>query len=140
MKKILFLIGCSLIALTACNQPAADKAATEGCGGVSKDSMLLVMNVPIKILPDSIASFKTAFAACQAESQKEPGCQVYEIYQSYTDSTVFHLYEVWQNKPEHLKHMETPHFKTYIELTKPMNDPAKQGQTQEIYVCPMVNK
>ncbi len=96
------------------------------------------MNIPIKIKPEYVSAYKRAFEKCQAGSLKETACSDYALYQSYTDSTEFHLFERWVNKPGHLAHMETEHFKVYREETKGMNDKPKTKMITT-YVCPCVN-
>ncbi len=96
------------------------------------------MNIPIKIKPEFVSAYKAAFEKCQAGSLQEKACLDYYIFQSYTDSTEFLLFERWTNKQGHLNHMQTDHFKKYKEETKVMND---QPKTKAIIntVCPCVN-
>jgi quinol monooxygenase YgiN len=97
------------------------------------------MNIPLKIKPELVSAYKVAFEKCRAGSLQEETCLAYELYQSYTDSTEFHLFERWKNKPGHLAHMQTPHFNQYKEETKDMNDQAK-AKMITTYVCPCVNR
>jgi quinol monooxygenase YgiN len=97
------------------------------------------MNIPIKIKPEFVSAYKVAFEKCQAGSLQEEACLDYALFQSYTDSTEFHLFERWTNKPGHNAHMETQHFLQYREETRGMNDRAKTSMITT-YVCPCVNK
>jgi quinol monooxygenase YgiN len=97
------------------------------------------MNIPIKIKPEFVSAYKVAFEKCQTGSLQEEACLEYALFQSYTDSTEFHLFERWTNKPGHNAHMETQHFLQYREETRGMNDRAKTKMITT-YVCPCVNE
>ena len=140
MKKRLLIIGCAVVLVAGCcnssNQPADGKT----CDHVAKkDSLEIIMNIPIKIKPEFVSAYKVAFEKCQAGTLQEEACLDYVIFQSYTDSTEFHLFERWTNKLGHLAHMQTAHFLQYREETKGMNDQAKTKML-ETYVCPAVNQ
>lgn len=139
MKKVFTaIIGCLLL-FTACSESATEKKEASNTCLCSKDSMQVVMNLPQKIKPEFVSAYKAAFNKCASETLKEPGCLVYEIYQSYEDSTLLFITETWANKGEHLKHMETPHLKALIEETKNMGDSGDTRKSAEIYVCKNVN-
>ena len=96
------------------------------------------MNIPVKIKPEFVSAYKTAFDKCRAETLKEEACLAYDLFQSYSDSTEFHLFEMWTNKPGHQNHMQTAHIKQYFEEINGMNDrPATQAVV--ITVCPEIN-
>ncbi len=137
MKKILFVIGCGIIAFSSCNQPSTG-IAQEKCCSPQKDSLEFVMNIPIKIKPEYVSAYKKAFEKCQAGTLKEVTCLDYYLYQSYTDSTEFNLLERWKNKPGHLAHMKTDHFKVYIAEVKGMNDKPR-FKTITTYACSCAN-
>ncbi len=140
MKKILFSLACGLMVLSGCCNKAADKqAAGDGCCGVSKDSMQIVMNIPMKIKPESLSAYLAAFKKCQEGTLQEPGAIEYAMFRSLTDSTELFLFERWKDKPSHKAHMETTHFKQYREETAGMNDTTFQKKTVVTYVCPAVN-
>ena len=140
MKKVILTIGCGVALLAGCcntsNQPAEGK--TCGCAA-KKDSLEIIMNIPVKIKPEFVSAYKVAFEKCQTGSLQEEACLDYVLFQSYTDSTEFHLFERWKNKPGHLAHMQTPHFNQYREDTKGMNDRARTKMITT-YVCPCVNE
>ena len=97
------------------------------------------MNIPVKIKAESVSAYKIAFEKCQAGSLQEDACLDYALFQSYTDSTEFHLFERWKNKPGHLAHMETSHFLQYREETKGMNERARTRMITT-FVCLCVNE
>ena len=140
MKKVIFIIGCGIVLLAGCcNSSNQQSAGGETCGcAAQKDSMQLILNIPIKIKPEFVSAYLRAFEKCQAATLQEEACMDYAIFQSYTDSTEFHLFERWTNKPGHLAHMETAHFLQYREETRGMNDRAGSSMITT-YVCPCVN-
>jgi len=140
MKKVMFIIGCGIVLLAGCcNSSVQQSVCEETCScAAKKDSMVIIMNIPIKIKPEFVSAYLKAFEKCQAATLQEEACTGYAIFQSYTDSTEFHLFERWKNKPGHLAHMETAHFLQYREETRGMNDRASSSMI-ETYVCPCVN-
>ena len=134
MKQIVCIIVCVLAVFTAC-----ESKAPETCCMSMKDSVEVIMNIPVKIKPEYVSAYKAAFDKCQAESLKEEACLAYDLFQSYKDSTEFHLFERWANKPGHRLHMETAHLKTYLEEVRGTQDQARTSRL-EIYVCPMLNE
>ena len=139
MKKVFFVIGCGIIFLAGCCNNSNQATCGKSCSYTqNKDSLEIIMNIPIKIKPGQVSAYIKAFEKCQAGSLKEEACLDYSLFRSYTDSTEFHLFERWTNKPGHLAHMQTEHFNQYKEETKGMNDkPATK--TIVTYVCPRVN-
>jgi len=139
MKQIVFIIGCVLAVLTGCVSKTQVTAEAEGCCVTNKDSYEIIMNIPVKVKPEFIEAYKTAFDKCQAATLKEEACLAYDLFQSYNDSTEFHLFERWTNKAGHLAHMETEHLKNYFEEIRGMQDQARTRMITTI-VCPMVNE
>ena len=139
MKKMIFLAVAviALLSTWACNT-ATNEAKVCKCAE-NKDSYKIVMNIPVKVKPEFISAYKAAFDKCQAETLKEETCEAYDLYQSYSDSTVFHLYEIWTNKPGHNNHMQTPHLKQYFEEINGMTEQAATNIVV-VTVCPEVNK
>ena len=140
MKKSILAIGCCVALLAGCCNSTKQSKCGMTCGcAAKKDSLEIIMNIPIKIKPEFVSAYKLAFEKCQAATLQEEACLDYIIFQSYTDSTEFHLFERWTNKPGHNFHMETPHFLVYREETRGMNDRAKTKMITT-YVCPCVNE
>jgi len=140
MKKVIIIISCGIFLLYGCCNSSDQQAACgETCScAAKKDSLELILNIPIKIKPESVSAYLRAFEKCQAATLQEEACLDYVIFQSYTDSTEFHLFERWKNKPGHLFHMETEHFNVYRQETRGMNDRARSPMIST-YVCPCVN-
>jgi len=139
MKKIVCIIGCVLFVLTAWAPKSSKTAATEECCEAMKDSVEVIMNIPVKLKPEFVSAYKAAFEKCRTETLKEEACLAYDLFQSYKDSTEFHLFERWKNKPGHLAHMQTPHIKVYFEEIRGMQDRAATRMI-EVRVCPILNK
>ena len=138
MKQIVGIIGCVLVFCVGCSSKDTT-ACSEGCSHVAnKDSLEIIMNIPMKIKPEYISIFKEAFDKCQAETLKEEACLAYELFQSYKDSTEFHLFERWAHKPGHLAHMETEHIKVYFKEIEGSRDRASSRSINTI-VCPELN-
>ena len=140
MKKIILTIGCVVAILAGCCNSSKQLTDGKTCDyAAKKDSLEIIMNIPIKIKAEFVSAYKVAFEKCQTGTLQEKACLGYVIFQSYTDSTEFYLFERWKNKPGHLAHMQTAHFLQYREETKGMNDQAKTKMIVT-YVCPAVNQ
>jgi quinol monooxygenase YgiN len=138
MKKFLFIIAGIFTLLTACCEPKTQEANADECCVANKDSYEIVMNIPVKIKPEHVSAYKAAFDKCQAESLKEEACQAYELFQSYKDSTEFHLFEKWTNNPGLQNHMQTEHVKLFFKEIEGMQVAAKTKMLTTT-VCPKIN-
>jgi quinol monooxygenase YgiN len=138
MKQTLLIIVCALTAFTACCEQKKQVTCTGECCLAKKDSFEIIMNIPIKVKPESVSAYKAAFDKCQAETLKEEACLAYDLFQSYKDSTEFHLFEKWTNKPGHQKHMQTEHLKVYFKEIDGMQVAAKTKMITTT-VCPKIN-
>lgn len=133
MKYLVFTV-CALT-LFSCTNSASK--VEESCSA-NKDSFEIVMNIPQKIKPEFVSAYKVAFEECRTETLKEETCMAYDLFQSYKDSTEFHLFERWKNKPGHQAHMKTPHIAAFFEKVKDMRDKASTEKVI-VTVCPQVN-
>jgi quinol monooxygenase YgiN len=133
MKQIVCIIVCVLAFFTVYEVKAQEATCV-----ANKNSAEIVMNIPMKIKPEYVEIFKTAFEKCRTETLKEEACLAYDLFQSYKDSTEFHLFERWAHKPGHLAHMETEHIKVYFKEIEGARDRAA-GSMLEVYVCPIMN-
>ena len=138
MKKNLLFIVCVVTVLNACCESKTQTANTEECCVAMKDSFEIIMNIPVKIKPEYVSAYKTAFDKCQAETLKEKACLAYDLFQSYNDSTEFHLFERWTNKPGHQNHMQTDHLKVFFQEINGMQVTAKSKMITTT-VCPKIN-
>jgi len=138
MKQNIFFIVCALFLFAACCDSKKQVAETDAGCVEMKDSFEIIMNIPIKIKPESVSAYIVAFDKCQAETLKEEACLAYDLFQSYKDSTEFHLYERWTNKPGHQNHMQTDHLKRFFQEIEGMQVAAKT-QMITTTVCPKIN-
>jgi len=139
MKQFILIIGCVCVILSGCQPKAPVTAEKDVCCVAIKDSLEIIMNIPLKVKPEFVSAYKAAFDKCRAETLKEEACLAYDLFQSYQDSTEFHLFERWKNKPGHLKHMETEHLKLYFQEIRGMQDAAPSKMITTV-VCPKVNE
>ena len=139
MKQFILIIGCVFFILSGCQPKASATAEKDVCCVAIKDSLEIIMNIPLKVKPEFVSAYKAAFDKCRAETLKEEACLAYDLFQSYQDSTEFHLFERWTNKPGHQKHMETEHLKLYFQEIRGMQDAARSKMITT-FVCPKVNE
>ena len=138
MKQFLLITVCILTMLTACCESKTQMANTDDCCVANKDSYEIIMNIPIKIKPEQVSAYIVAFDKCRAETLKEEACLAYDLFQSYKDSTEFHLFERWTNKPGHQAHMQTEHLKTFFKEIEGMQV-ATASKMITTTVCPKIN-
>ncbi|MDR2234380.1 MAG: antibiotic biosynthesis monooxygenase [Tannerella sp.] len=138
MKHFICIVGCVLVAFTGCRSESKTAAEADMCCVANKDSLEIIMNIPMKIKPEYVTIFKTAFDKCRAATMQEEACLAYDLFQSYTDSTEFHLFERWKNKPGHLAHMEQEHLKVYFKEIEGSRDQTDKKMITTI-VCPILN-
>ena len=58
-------------------------------------------------------------------SRSEPGCIVYDLYQSADDKQTFMFYECWKSKRDLDEHLQKPYTKAFIEKTEMFAEPLK---------------
>jgi quinol monooxygenase YgiN len=82
-----------------------------------------------------------SFDKCRAKVlEHEPGCLDYSLFQSYNDSTLFCITEVWATKGDHIAHMKLAHTKKHISETQGIRDPLFKSKTSYTYwICPGAN-
>ena len=137
MRKILLAIGCIVLLSGCCNtsnQETGGKACN--CAAI-KDSLEIIMNIPIKVKHEYVSAYKAAYEKCKVSSMQEEVCLEYSLFQSYTDSTEFHIFERWKNTPGHLAHKETEHYKQFRKEIEGMT--VQISGRMNTYVCPCVN-
>lgn len=139
MKKMLFSLACGLLLLSSCCQSSTSDKSSGSCCNVSKDSMQIVMNIPMKVKPEFLSAYLAAFDKCQQGTLQEAGVIEYTMFRSLTDSTELFLFERWKDTPSHKAHMETAHFKQYKEEIAGMRDTTYAKKSVVTYVCPAVN-
>ena len=81
---------------------------------------MFVLQVNIKIKPDSIDAFMTRLAENAREARKEPGCRQFEILVDPRDHTSVMLFEIYKDVDAFEAHQQTPHFKKYVAEAVPL--------------------
>ena len=138
MKHFFCIIVCVFAVFTACCESKTQVVNADACCVAKKDSLEIIMNIPVKIKPEFVSAYKAAFDKCQAATLKEEACLAYDLFQSYKDSTEFHLFEKWTNKPGHQYHMETEHVKLFFQEIRGMQVTASSKMITTT-VCPKIN-
>lgn len=64
---------------------------------------------------DQIAAVKTELFKMITPTRQEEGCIEYRLHQDNDDPAVFLFYENWQSAACVEQHVNSPHFKAYVE-------------------------
>ncbi len=79
--------------------------------------------VTIDVKPENIDEFAQAsLGDAQGSVRDEPGCFRFDIHQDTSVPSRFYLYEVYYDETAFQAHLESPHFRKWISLVKPMFD------------------
>jgi len=71
---------------------------------------MLVVNVHVRVKPESVEVFKQASIENAAQSVQEPGVARFDVIQQADDPTRFLLVEVYRTKDAAAQHKETAHY------------------------------
>lgn len=69
---------------------------------------------------DSVELLKTELLKLIAPTREENGCIEYNLHQDNDDPAVFLFYETWESEACLEKHMNTNHFKSYVNAVASM--------------------
>lgn len=113
----------SLIGILSIAAAAVVALSTVGCSNCEKmaDS-IIVTKATMKILPDSIESFKRVARTVVSHSHQEEGCLNYAFYQDVTDSTIFFLYEEYVDRAALDTHLKKGYLEEFRTARQPMLD------------------
>lgn len=64
---------------------------------------------------DTIEAVKAELKNMIEPTRKEEGCLEYRLHQDNDNPAIFVFYENWENPASVERHMNSPHFKTYVE-------------------------
>ena len=81
---------------------------------------MLIVQVHVRVKPESIEAFSQASQANARESVKEPGIARFDILQQQDDPSRFLLTEVYRSPEAPAAHKETAHYKTWRDTVAPM--------------------
>lgn len=76
---------------------------------------MLIVHCNVHTTPDGADAFTRASLANAEASRQEPGCQVFECYQSDEDPTVFVLVERYDGPADLEFHKTQPHYLAWKE-------------------------
>jgi autoinducer 2-degrading protein len=82
--------------------------------------MSFVLEVKIRIKPDSVDAFMAKLADNAKAARTEPGCRTFDVSVDPNDKTSVMLYEVYADEKAFQAHQETPHFKKYLAEAIPL--------------------
>lgn len=68
----------------------------------------------------ALETVKTELLKMIEPTREEEGCIEYRLHQDNNDPTVFIFFEMWENLTCLERHMETPHFSSYIAAVEGM--------------------
>ena len=82
--------------------------------------MSFVLEVKIRIKPESVDAFMAKLAENAKAARTEPGCRTFDVSVDPDDKTSVMLYEVYADEKAFQAHQETPHFKKYLAEAVPL--------------------
>jgi len=94
-----------------------------------KRKIMFSIFVTLNVKSEYLEEFTNAsFGDAQGSVRDESGCFRFDINQDVEIPTRFYLYEVYRDENAFQAHLETPHFKEWISIVKPMFD----GETEKV--------
>jgi len=72
----------------------------------------------IKVKDDMVNNVRKELESLVTATVQEEGCINYNLHQSIDESSLFIIYENWENKDALDRHMATPHFTAWREKAK----------------------
>ncbi|MGZ5652136.1 MAG: putative quinol monooxygenase [Usitatibacter sp.] len=82
--------------------------------------MSFVMQVQIRIKPESVDSFMKKVIENAASARKEPGCKQFDVLVDPKDRTMVMLYEVYADEKAFEEHQQGAAFKKYVAEAVPL--------------------
>lgn len=81
---------------------------------------MLIVQVLVHVLPESIDSFRTATIDNARQSLQEPGIARFDVLQSLDDATRFTLIEAYRTDDAPVAHKATAHYARWRDAVEPM--------------------
>lgn len=72
----------------------------------------------IHALPEALTEVERALLKLVQRTQAEDGCISFELHQSLDDPCRFRIAECWRSQAALSRHMEQPHLKAWLEVSK----------------------
>ena len=82
--------------------------------------MSFVLEVQLRVRPESVDAFMKKLMENAAGARKEPGCRTFDVLVDPADRTKVMLYEVYADEKAFEAHQATPHFKKYLAEAVPL--------------------
>jgi quinol monooxygenase YgiN len=82
--------------------------------------MSFVLQVEIRIRPESVDAFMQKLAENAAAARGEPGCRQFDVVVDPADPAHVMLYEVYDDEKAFEEHQQRPAFKKYISEAVPL--------------------
>ena len=82
--------------------------------------MSFVLQVALRIKPESVDAFMSKVLVNAASARQEPGCRHFDVLVDPKDRTRAMLYEIYDDEKAFEAHQQTPHFKRYIAEAVPL--------------------
>jgi len=82
--------------------------------------MSYVLQVALRIKPESIDAFMKKVLENAAAARKEPGCRRFDVLVDPKDATQAMLYEIYDDEAAFTAHQATDHFKRYLAEAVPL--------------------
>jgi len=82
--------------------------------------MSFVLQVDIRVRPESLELFMERLAENAAAARREAGCKQFDVVVDPKDPTRVMLYEVYDDEKAFEQHQQTPAFKKYVAEAVPL--------------------
>jgi autoinducer 2-degrading protein len=82
--------------------------------------MSFVLEVQIRIKPESVEAFMAKLSENAAAARKEPGCKTFDVCVDPNDKTKVMLYEVYTDETAFEEHQKRDAFKKYVAEAVPL--------------------
>ena len=82
---------------------------------------MVVLHVTVQVKPEHVAEFLEVIRYDAEHSENdEPGCLRFDVIQDKDDPNRFYFYEVYRDEAALEAHRQMPHFKHYVEKSRPL--------------------
>lgn len=86
--------------------------------------------------PDKVDELRSSLDTMIANSRQEPGCEVYDLYRSGDEQTVFHLFERYRDADALEAHRAADYYKEYrANLPELLEQPVEVAVLSEVDVA-----
>jgi len=90
---------------------------------------MLIVQVQVRVKPESVAEFRQATIENARSSVQEPGIARFDVFEQQDDATRFVLIEVYRTPEAALAHRETAHYAKWRDAVAPMMAEPRQRVT-----------